>query len=420
LPPSLSSPLDSPPLSPFPGPESYFQTGLTPGKDFQFSLSSPFSPGPISGGCNEWLSPLFSLENLSRNTTPRRHLGCGSGNGNGNGDSAAGSEGIAHLLATMSSQKPKSSISMSSSSIFDDDIIVGSCPGSTSSFHRSSYSLPPQPNGSNSSSINRSFEDCHQDEIVNRVTPLGSPLGDYHPFKYRRGMACHNSEYEDQFDRLTSASSSAAAEAEEEENSYPHRISCCPETPVKKISSSSTATIEEMQRESDEIMSSSSLSYASPPPGTRKKKRRSVDSLLSSPSPLPPSASRMVTRNRSKGLQLSSPLSFGIAAASVSISAVNHGSPTEPMASTTTTAAGYMSPGPEKSTRKRNALPAHPSSCSPSPSANQSPYPTRTAAKYCPREVIPPVVLPSTETQERRDIRYTSLSPLPLTASFSL
>jgi hypothetical protein len=126
--------------------------------------------------------------------------------------------------------------------------------------------------------------------------------------------------------------------------------------------------------------------------------------LSSSPTSATPN-SRMVTRNRSKvnnNLQSPSPFLSAPAPPVTVPAAGSHGSPIEHhSAATMTTAAGYMSPGPEKSTRKRNSLPSHPSSC--------SPYRTRAQARCSSHEVIPPVSFHS--EHERKEIRYTSLPP---------
>lgn len=328
---------------------------------------SPFSSPLVSGDFILGDSP-FSLGPFpsSRNTTPRRpQEECG----------------IVHLLTSMSSHKTKSKCNFENDSIFNDDIAAAS-----SGYFPSNRFLPPQPN-----SINKVFDD-----IINRSnSDIASPLGELQPYKYRRRT---RNGFDDQFDRLTCAQSSnddcaGAEEQHQQSHSSSQSTTFPPDTPVKKNSSLATGgPLEEVVP-----MPSSS------PPQIPKKKKRNADSLLTShPSPTAASTettsvtstSRMVTRNRNKAANVpSSPI---IQSSTLG----GHGSPVDHSPTTP----GYMSPGPEKSTKNRNSLPCHPSSC--------SPYRTRSQARSS-AEVIPPITFPSEE--ERKEIRYTTLPSCSLT-----
>lgn len=252
----------------------FFQTGLTPGKDYQFSLSSPFSPNSN----NDWItfSPAISKFDcdspfgpLSSTHTPHRE---------------SNTEGIAQLLVTMSSQKPKQKRRLDNHSIFDDN-------GSTTKY-------PPPP-----SSVNRSLDQSYEDNDDNPDTNY------FHRNKYRRGS---RNGHDDQFDRLVADNTNGDLNI-------------------------------------DSISGFESLPFPSP------KKKRNAKSL-SSP------VSMIMTRQRSKSRnQPTSP----VPSLEDNCSPVDHTSAPSP---------GYMSPSPEKSSRKKR-LPSHPGSCSPYRTRSQSQYP---------------------------------------------
>ena len=344
---------------------------LSGGDLYQIGMS-PFSSPLVSGDFTLGDSP-FSLGPFasSRNTTPRRpQEECG----------------IVHLLTTLSSShKTKSKCNFENDSIFNDDIAAAS----SGYFPAGNRSLPPQPH-----SINKVFDD-----IIHRShSDTASPLGEYQPYKYRRRI---RNGFDDQFDRLTcvqSSSDECTGAETEEQHPYSHSDSqsttFSSDTPVEKNVSLATGAA------SEEVVPMPSFS----PPQIPKKKKRNADSLLTShQSPSTDmaastettsvtSTSRMVTRNRNKATNApSSPI-----LQSSTLVSGGHGSPVDHHSPTTP---GYMSPGPEKSTKNRNSLPCHPSSC--------SPYRTRSQAR-CSSEVILPVTFPSEE--ERKEIRSPLLS----------
>jgi hypothetical protein len=264
------------------------------------------------------------------------------------------SEGIAQLLDTMSSQK-KSRLkrNLENDSIFD---------AATSA---SSQYPPPPP-----SSANRSHggggggggyeqegqehgQQQHEEEGLEEEDQRDSSL--HRSSKIRR---MNNNGTDEHFDRLT-------ADLSPQPDLDPNQLMACLETPMKlawggrghginspfpDLTTTTTTTLQK-KRPQSELLSS----------------------LITSPN------GRMTTRQRGRVPSMSSETS-------IDSTLTGHTSPIEQYHQAPP---GYLSPLPEKSSKRRNALPSHPASC--------SPYKTRSQSR-CEGTMI--------SADDRRDIRF--------------
>jgi hypothetical protein len=349
-----------------------FRTAETPLKDSQFNISSPFSPE----NTRDWLSfsPQFeespnfpfgpASASLFVSHTPHRDFTPNGGPpGGGMTPGTGASEGIAQLLAPMSStKKTRLKRNLEPDSIFEDD-------ANTSSHTNTSATLYPPPPASGHRVVHSSDGDDQPDDLS------------LHRYSKIRRMNRGNGP-DDHFDRLT-VDMSPHGDGDLE----PNELMACLETPMKQKQS---------------WMKKSSTS---PVITTQRKKRQQCDLIISSPNE---GNERMTTRQRSRGQStLTTMMNMSttpLIESSPLIESTGHTSPIEHQSPPGS--AGYLSPLPEKSSKRRHALPSHPASC--------SPYKTRSQSRY-ETTVIPPVML----GEDRRDMRfvYSIISSVSVTST---